>query len=130
MVPADSASGRARFLGAAALRLREGLPVYAAADGRWGSGGVDQTFLGMQVEIRLGVPRMLRAVGADSTVLAAVWRGHRIGLSCRPLPAATDPDDLSWEKHWIDAYLGWMEDICRHDPANLRFAGGFWTSGR
>ena len=129
LVPADTSSGRARFLGTAALRLREGLQVYATADGRWGSGGINRTFLGMPVRIRLGVPRLLRVIGSESTVLAAVWRGHRIGLSRRSLPTSTDPEDLSWEKRWIDAYLGWMEDICHDDPANLRLAGGFWMPG-
>ena len=120
--PNDGAVSLARLY----LHLKEGWPVYVAADGRWSTSLQEFDFFDRQVRLRTALPALLRAVNATSATAFAVWNGDRLVLHREELPEISDP---AGELTWANAYVAELERVCLADPANLGLRGGIWVPG-
>ncbi len=129
VIDARDRQSRSQFVGRAIRDLRHGGMILAAPDGRQGNASVDLRFLGRPVTMRLGMARILALSGAASVAMAATWEGHRLQLRSAVLPAAPPIRRAAptWELHWCQQYVQWLEQLCAADAANLRLMGGFWT---
>lgn len=119
------ASGRSSLLARSARRLQDGALVFGAPDFATGHRTLALERLGATWTFSLGIPALVRLLGAPVFLVLALWHGNRIRIACQRIPAPeTGLEEGAWYRQWIAAYWDLLEPVIRTSPENLRFLRG------
>jgi lauroyl/myristoyl acyltransferase len=105
----------------AAMHLRRGGVILAAADVASGDKPVTFKRLGLEWRFSLGLPILARRLEVPVVVTLALWEGNRVRVTCLPLePPGPELSEQDWCQVWLDRYWRIMEPVVRDTPENLR----------
>jgi len=105
----------------AAMHVRRGGVILAAADVASGDKPVVFERLGLPWRFSLGLPTVARRLQAPVVVTLALWQGNRVRVTCLPLePPGSELSEPEWCQAWLDRYWQIMEPVVRDTPENIR----------
>jgi hypothetical protein len=121
-----------RTLATCLVHLRRNGVVVVAADGRWGHGFRQYSFLNHAITLSPGTAQLARMARAPTLWLFTLWGTERKRKKVIIEKPGLDPvlATENWEDIWIDAYLRRSAEVMAHQPENLGFVGGLWNAPR
>jgi tetratricopeptide (TPR) repeat protein len=107
--------------------LKQRCAVVIAVDGAINLAAPRIEFEGQEITYSSFAARTAHQMAVPSLFVAPLWQDGRIGFMLREMPPpgiVSDPEEYA--DLWRESYLGFLREVLRGAPENLRLSGGIW----